>query len=304
MRLVVQKEDCGRTGIAVLKEKMFFSRALLRRIKRQGKAWINGKEAFLTSRVKEGDVLEVDTEIGRQSDIIPQDIPLDILYEDDAILAVNKPAGMLVHPVGKEIYGTLANAVMGHWRKAQKSNCIFRPVFRIDRDTSGLVLISGHHTAHLGLLRQMAVKNLKRQYIAVAGGRIEEKEGIIDQPIARKAGSIIEREISPSGSRAVTNFTVLGYLPNINATVLEVSLETGRTHQIRVHLSGIGHPLLGDSLYGGCLSLIKRQALHSHQITFDHPEKGVRLDLVSPLPADIINITGDMVFHRFSLSER
>lgn len=285
--LIVDKEDGGRTVAAVLKDRMLFSRSLLRRVKREGRVFLNGAPALLVDRVEEGDSLEVDTQSGQQSDIDPEEIPLHIEYEDNSLLAVNKPAGMLVHPVRRERHQTLANAVMFHWIKQGKTNAVFRPVYRIDRDTSGLVLVSGSHPAHLSLVAQVLGKTMKRLYIAVAEGMVQADRGTVDEPIDRKSGSIIERQVSPAGVPAVTHYRVIRRLPEINATVLELSLETGRTHQIRVHMAYLGHPLLGDSLYGGSCRHIKRQALHSYRLVFSHPQTGKKVDLRCSLPDDI-----------------
>lgn len=285
--LIVDKEDTGRTIAAILKERLFFSRTLLRRIKREGQVSLNGWQALLVDRVKEGDVLLVDTGFSQQSDIDPEEIPLYIVHEDNSLLAVNKPAGMLVHPVRRERHQTLANAVMFHWLKQGKRNAVFRPVYRIDRDTSGLVLVSGSHLAHLALVGQILGKTMKRLYIAMAEGMVQADWGTVDEPIDRKPGSIIERQVSPAGVPAVTHYRVIRRLPEINATVLELSLETGRTHQIRVHMAHLGHPLLGDSLYGGSCRHIKRQALHSYRLVFSHPQTGEKVDLRCSLPGDI-----------------
>jgi len=285
--LVVGKDDAGRTVAAVLKERLLFSRSLLRLIKREGKATLNGEPAWLVDRVGEGDVIEAGWGTACRSDIDPEEIPLDIIYEDESLLVVNKPPGMLVHPVRRERRGTLANAVMGHWLKKGKQNPVFRPVYRIDRDTSGMVLVSADPVAHLSLAGQLRDKSLQRIYLALAGGLFRFKEGIISQPIDRKPGSIIEREVSPLGRPALTHYRVIRRLTEINATMLEVSLKTGRTHQIRVHFSHLGHPLLGDSLYGGDAALIGRQALHAYRISFRHPTTGNYIVLKSDLPEDM-----------------
>jgi len=296
VQLTVSGEDGGRTIAAILKERLAFSRSLLRRIKRQGEVLLNGRPALLVERVKIGDTLSVDTGLNDPSRIDPGPRLPDVIYEDQYLLAVNKPAGMLVHPAGGERGGTLANAVMAHWLKAGKGNPVFRPVYRLDRDTSGIVLVSSSHPAHLGLYSQIRDKTMKRIYIAVVSGLVSGEEGVIDRPIARKPGSIIEREVSPGGSPAVTCYRVIKRLPEINATVLDLSLETGRTHQIRVHMGSLGHPLLGDSLYGGSLRHIKRQALHSYRASFLHPSTGERLNLQCYLPEDMKKLVGDYTF--------
>lgn len=291
---VVGREDDGRTVAAVLKERLLFSRSLLRRIKKEGEVILNGRKTLLVERVKEGDRLWVSAGTARQSDIEPGEIPPDIIYEDDSLMVLNKPPGMLVHPVRGERSGTLANAVMGHWQKSGKCCGVFRPVFRIDRDTTGLVLVSGSHVAHLSLIRQLHEKTMKRKYIAVAEGRFTKPQGTIREPIARKPGSIIEREVSPSGNPAVTHYRVIKHLADINATVLEVSLETGRTHQIRVHMSYLGHPLFGDTLYGGTCRHITRQALHSFRLALIHPVSGAEMEFECLPPEDMLKLIGGL----------
>lgn len=285
--LLVEKEDHGRAIGGLVRERLGVSRSLLRRIKREGSIILNGEPVTAVTRVKEGDTITLEMELGRQSDIIPDDGLLDIVYEDSCLMVVNKSAGMLVHPVAGERAGTLANSVLGHWLKKGKANPVFRPVYRIDRDTSGLVLVSGSHLAHLALERQLRAKTMRRVYIAVAGGKIAEERGTIDCPIARKPGSIVEREVSPGGKPAVTHYRVIKRLPAVGATVLEVTLETGRTHQIRVHMSHLGHPLLGDTLYGGDRIHIERHALHSYRLVFTHPASGRLVDLTGALPDDM-----------------
>lgn len=294
LQFIAGREDGGRTVAAVLKERFLFSRSLLRRVKKEGEVLLNGRQALLVERVEEGDTLCVRTDTGRQSSIDPQGFPPDIVYEDESLLVLNKSAGVLVHPVRNERVGTLANAVMGHWLGSGKRNPVFRPVFRIDRDTSGLVLVSGSHVAHLGLNSQIGDKTMKRTYIAVAEGTVLKQQGVIEEPIARKSGSIVEREVSLSGATAVTHYRVIKRLTDINATVLEASLETGRTHQIRVHMSHLGHPLLGDTLYGGNCRHIARQALHSFSLTFLHPATGVKMEFQCLPPQDMQKLAGNI----------
>lgn len=250
---------------------------------------MNGKAVFLRDRVKAGDNLLVSMEFNENSDILPEHTPIDV-YEDNCLLVVNKPAGVIVHPVTGENTNTLANSVMGHWLLKGKENPVFRPVFRIDRDTSGLVFIAGSRMAHADLDRQLRNRTMKRTYIAVVHGH-PIGEGVINLPVARKEGSIVERAVCDDGARAVTHYRVVKFLQQYNASVLELSLEAGRTHQIRVHLSHIGHPLPGDSLYGGRRDIISRQALHSYRIAFTHPETEDQMELKVSLPEDMKKIT-------------
>lgn len=290
MQYITNEQDSGMTIAGILKNRMFISRTLLRRIKKESQIFLNGMPVFLTQKAVTGDIIEFNTEFGKGSSIIPQKMQLDILFEDNLFMVLNKPAGMLVHPVGKKVKETLANGVMGYWQAQGKENPVFRPLFRIDRDTSGIVVVSANHWAHLSLSKQITEKTMKRCYLAVVEGILNTGRGTISTGISRKEGSIIERQISTEGKPSVTHYTVLKHLHNVNATLLEVSLETGRTHQIRVHMSSIGHPILGDSLYGGSDKYINRQALHSHRIVLMHPAGLERKEFVSDIPKDITDL--------------
>lgn len=290
MLYIATSEDIGMTVAGVLKKRFFFSRTLLRRVKRKSQVLINGQSVFLFEKVFAGDIIEVDTEFEKSSAVISEKMNLNILFEDSEVLVINKPADMLVHPTGFEIKGTLANGIMAHWLAQDKANPIIRPVFRIDRDTSGIVLFSANHTAHLNLLNQIKENTMSRYYLALVEGRIFPEQGTIDSPIGIRQGSFIKREVSDGGKASVTHYRVLKYLSAIDASLLEVRLETGRTHQIRVHMSSIGHPLLGDSLYGWGEGYMSRQGLHSHRIVFKHPKEGGQMEFAAAVPEDILKV--------------
>ena len=228
-----------------------------------------------------GDIITVNWQ--QACTIIPTELPLTICYEDDYMLIIDKPAGMLVHPTTSEHLTTLANAVM-HYFSGKKLPYNFHPVHRLDRNTSGLVLIAKQpHIQHL--LSRNDIKHIKRQYLALALGTLIPADGTIDAPIARHPDSIIQRIVDQNGQHAITYYKTLKVLNN--ASLIELTLLTGRTHQIRVHLSHIGHPLLGDDLYGGSRERIGRQALHAARLHFPHPVTGEIIDISSPLPADL-----------------
>lgn len=271
----------------LLRRKWGFSRGLIRKLKREGEVRVNGIPVFMRDRVCAGDVLEVDMPRDRMTDLEPDDIPLDVLYEDDHLLAVNKPAGMLVHPAGCEQRGTLANAVIYRWMVQGKTGR-FRSVYRLDRDTTGIVLVAGGLYAAQQLARQIETGQMRRRYIAVAEGFPADGRGVIDLPLASHSGRRSTWTVDPEGKRAVTRYKVLRVLNG--ASVLSLELETGRTHQIRVHMSHIGHPLVGDTRYGGKGDLLDRQALHAVAIDFLHPYTGKRVKLRSPLPPDITRL--------------
>lgn len=229
----------------------------------------------------------------RPSDIEPEDLPLDIRYEDDYLMVVNKPAGQLVHPTTKEAHGTLGNAVL-YWYRAHGEHHAYHPVHRLDRNTSGLVLIAKVPQVQYKLTpRRGEGKLFHREYLALIEGELTPPEGLIDAPIARALPSIILRKVSPDGQAARTHYDTVqtdGHL-----SLVHLVLDTGRTHQIRVHLAHLGHPLLGDDLYGGSLTRIKRQALHAARLHFRHPLTNEMIDVRSPLPSDMEQIVSD--FH-------
>lgn len=266
-----------------LRSQTGISLTLWRKIKNRGSIAINTCPAAVSDLVYPGDTITVSWP--NTSFINPENLPLMILYEDEWLLVVNKPAGMLVHPTSGQHSGTLGNAVL-HYYSTQNSSNGFHPVNRLDRNTSGLVLLAKRPDIQ-NMLSQNNQQILK-QYLAIAGGIPNNAHGVIDKPIGRKPGSIIEREVRPDGQQAITCYRVLTTFSN--ACLLEVTLKTGRTHQIRVHLSYIGCPLLGDDLYGGPINQLQRQALHAATLSFPHPITKQRLTIVSPLPADLTNL--------------
>jgi len=254
---------------------------------------LNGKKCEGGEMLAEGDTVKLflaDETIEKFSEIKVQKIQkekkvqLSILYEDEDILAVNKPAQMPVHPSLNHYDHTLANAVCGYYND-QEIPYTFRCVNRLDRDTTGLTLIAKHMLSSAILSTAAARREISREYIAIASGKTPES-GTIDAPIGRVAGSTIERQIDfENGERAITHYRRLAYHDGLS--LLSLHLETGRTHQIRVHLKSIGHPLIGDFLYNPTDTTIKRQALHSYRLTFSHPITGESFVLTAPLPDDM-----------------
>ena len=279
-RLIVPE---GLTCMALrefLQKECGFSTTLWKKLRRSGTFSLNGLPANAArTRIKSGD--ELCWHLAEESRIAPENIPLDILYEDAALLIVNKPAGMLVHPTGGEYSHTLANAVLFHY-EAHGEKHAFHPVHRLDRQTSGLVLIAKEsHVQHL----LSAHNAIERIYLAVIEGKLPEPCGTIAAPIARRPGSIIERMVSPAGKCAVTHYATLAERGGLS--LLALRLATGRTHQIRVHLAHLAHPLLGDDLYGGRTDRIARQALHAHRLRLRHPSSSEEITVQAPLPADM-----------------
>ncbi|WP_455048168.1 RluA family pseudouridine synthase [Mitsuokella sp.] len=275
---------------AFLTQKEGISSTLWKRIKHSGTFRVNGipANAALT-KVKNGDILSFD--IVRPSNIEPENLPLDIRYEDDYLMVVNKPAGQLVHPTTKEAHGTLGNAVL-YWYEKHGEHHAYHPVHRLDRDTSGLVLIAKVPQVQYKLTPKRGEGKLfHREYVAIIEGKLTPASGLIDAPIARALPSIILRKVAPDGQEARTHYETVR--TNGCFSLVRLVLDTGRTHQIRVHLAHLGHPLLGDDLYGGSCTLIKRQALHACRLYFTHPLTGQTIDIKVPLPSDMEQIVSD-----------
>lgn len=257
------------------------SLTLRRKVKYRGSVRRNGERLEPHMIVKPGEVIELDW--AADCHLEPIQLDLKIVYEDDYVLIIDKPAGLLVHPTSQSTDPTLANGVVDYYRRC---NCAygFHPIHRLDKNTSGLIAIAKYPHIQHGLLSSSG-KLLRRTYLAIVTGCPEPPQGRIHAPIARKPGSIIERIVSPDGQEALTNYQVI--IPGQEASLVEAELDTGRTHQIRVHFSYKGHPLLGDDLYGGATNLINRQALHAAALSFPHPINGHIVNLTSPLPPDM-----------------
>ena len=264
-----------------LRREAKLSLTLWRKIKNAGSLAVNQQPVTGRELVYPGDIIAVSWQTNT-STLVPEKAPLTIIYEDEWLLAVDKPAGMLVHPTSTHHSGTLGNAVLYYYSE-QNYPCGFHPVNRLDRNTSGLVLIAKRpDIQHLLTQNQQTIT---KQYLAIAAAAPVLPQGTINEPIGRKPGSIIEREVRPDGQPAITHYQALSTLGD--ACLLSIILETGRTHQIRVHLSFIGCPLIGDDLYGGPVNLLQRQALHAAKVSLRHPITNQQLTFVCPLPDDL-----------------
>lgn len=264
-----------------------FSRQNLTEIKKMPDGiLINGIFSYMCLRLHVGDHLTVNiTEPDSSEKIVPCPLPLDILYEDDDIIVLNKPADMPIHPSMNNYRNSLANALAWYYEQQGKP-FIFRCCNRLDRDTSGVTVVAKHLVSSSILASMVIKRQMHREYLAIVKGSLPDKSGTIDAPLGRKPGSIIERTIDwENGETAVTHYRVLEEKNGHSLVSLE--LETGRTHQIRIHMKYLGCPLIGDYLYNPDMKWIGRQALHSHRMRFPHPITGEPMEFTAPLPADM-----------------
>jgi len=282
----IPKEDSGKLIKDFLQEQGFSRQNLVELKKIPESILLNGVWEYVTCKLAEGDVLRIHIVEGESSEKIPPvELPFPIVYEDEDIIVVNKPADMPIHPSLNNYENTLGNAAAYYFAKQEKS-FIFRCINRLDRDTTGLTILAKHMVSCSILQSDMVERKISREYLAIVEGVFENAEGTIDAPIGRKEGSTIERMIDfENGERAVTHYRVLEQKENV--AMLALKLETGRTHQIRVHMSSIGHPLIGDFLYNPQNKGMSRQALHAWKLSFNHPITNKTLKLEAPVPEDM-----------------
>lgn len=283
---VIGKEDEGVKLDSILKTRLNLSRRIIIGLKKSNNIFLNNEPVHTGILVKEGDLVSVNISKEESQDIEPQDIPIDVVYEDKDLLVINKQPGIVVHPTQGHPEGTLSNGIMFHWKQSGE-DAIVRLVNRLDRDTSGLIIIAKNQFSHQAMAKQLDANIVQKTYLAVVHGVVEKDLATIDLPIDRPSWESIKREVTDAGQRSVTHYKVLERFKD--ASLLEVSLETGRTHQIRVHLDHIGHPIYGDTLYGTIddSEYIGRQALHAFKLSFNHPRTGDRMELSSKLPDDM-----------------
>lgn len=283
----ITSADAGKKISQFLSEHGYSSRLLVRLRTTPDCIFIGDTSVFSNRILECDDVLTVHlTEKKGSESIVPVPMDLNILYEDDHVLVINKQAGMPVHPSQGNYGNTLANGI-AHYMNEKGTDFVFRAVNRLDRDTSGLLLIAKNMLSSCILSDQVKDHAIHREYVAIVCGKTDES-GTIDVPIARKDGSTIERIPSPEfGESAVTHYKTLAYDPEKDLSCIQLLLETGRTHQIRVHMKHIGHPLPGDFLYHPDYRFIDRQALHSAYLRFTHPITGKSMEFRAPLPEDM-----------------
>ncbi|WNB90469.1 RluA family pseudouridine synthase [Bacillus sp. NEB1478] len=261
--------------------------------------WIKEKQVIVNSKpiksnykCQNGDFVEIDIPEPQELDVVPEEMELDIVYEDSDVLVVNKPRGMVVHPAPGHHSGTLVNGLMAHCKDLSGINGVLRPgiVHRIDKDTSGLLMVAKNDIAHESLVDQLKDKTTTRKYKAIVHGVMPHDHGTIDAPIGRDKSDRQKMTVTDDNSRnAVTHFNVIKRFKDF--TFVECQLETGRTHQIRVHMKYIGFPLAGDPKYGPSKTLpIEGQALHAQTLGFDHPRKGEYMEFEREIPQDMVEL--------------
>ena len=274
-----------------LKDLGYSSQNLVELKKMPESVLVNGEWVYLNHKLQSGDILTIHIKEDASSEkIVPVELPLDIIYEDEDLMVVNKPANMPIHPSMNNYENSLGNALAYYFAKQNKP-FIFRCINRLDRDTSGLTIIAKHMVS-AGMLSSMVANKkdggISREYLAIVKGSLTPIQGTINAPIARKEGSILERIVDPAGETAITHYQVIE--EKNGHSLVSLLLETGRTHQIRVHMKHIGYPLIGDYLYNPDMEHINRQALHSYRLQFKHPITGECMEFVAPLPHDMAQV--------------
>lgn len=272
----------------VLKNYFGISSRLLLKLKKNNSVYLNNSICNLNDLVSVGDTVSFCLNYEEDnSNIVAKNIPLNIVYEDDCLLIIDKPSNIAIHPSILHYDNSLSNGVKFYFNLIGLHKKI-RPVNRLDRNTSGLVIFAKNEYVQEFLIKEMQSKTFSKEYLAILEGILDKKQGTINAPIARKKDSIIERCIDNSGDNSITHYKVLKEFNNFS--LVNFKLETGRTHQIRVHSSYIGHPILGDDLYGNKSSLINRQALHSYKISFIHPKTREKMYFEIDMPQDMFDV--------------
>lgn len=282
-------DETGKRIDKYISEKLDLTRSRVQKLIDDGMVSINGNPAKSSAKVNEGEILTVEIPELKTLEVVPEEIPLNILYDDDDVLVIDKPKGMVVHPANGNYTGTLVNAIMAKYKDNLSGiNGVIRPgiVHRIDKDTSGVLVIAKNDKAHLKLAEQLKEHSMTRVYVAVVRGKLKNPVGVIDAPIGRNPKDRKKMGVVANGKRAVTHYKVIKELDD--CSIIEVRLETGRTHQIRVHMAYIGHPLLGDNVYSNGKNKygFVGQALHAKILGFIHPSTGEYMEFSSNLPEE------------------
>ncbi len=276
-----------RLDVFVARRMPSLTRARVQHLIAEGAVAVSDARAKASLRLESGQRVVVDVPAATPARAAPESITLDVIYEDADIVAVNKPPGMTVHPAPGHGSGTLVNAILAHCDDLSGIGGVMRPgiVHRLDRDTSGVILVAKNDAAHQALARQLKARTIEKAYLALVEGTPKPSEGVIDAPIARDRARRQRMAVVSGGREAVTAYRVVERFSG--ASLIEARPKTGRTHQIRVHLAAIGHPIVGDRVYGKRSPLVARQFLHALRIAFDHPRTGERVTLEAPLSPDL-----------------
>ena len=292
MNLKFQTEEKGQRIDKYLCEQTQLTRSRIQQLIEQGAVEVNGKATKSNYKINPGDLIEVSYEDLSELDVVAQDIPLDIRYEDSDVIVINKPRGMVVHPANGNQQGTLVNALLYHCKDLSGINGVLRPgiVHRIDKDTTGLIIVAKNDKAHLELSKQLQDKTVNRLYYALVHGTFAHDYGTIDAPIGRDETDRQKMAVTEKNRKeARTHFRVLERFKDYS--LVECRLETGRTHQIRVHMRYIDHPIVGDEKYGYRRTMkIGGQLLHAHQLEFVHPSTGEKMVVEAEIPQDFAEV--------------
>jgi len=288
IRLKIDSSSNGKTVKDILLNNMGLSMGVIRGLKQiPDGIMLNNKSVYVTKTVSENDILVVSIKDKQSPNIVPSEITLDILYEDDEIIALNKPREMPTHPSHNHHNDTLANGLVNYFKD---KTFTFRAITRLDRDTSGIVLVAKNSISAQILGEDIKNKKIEKEYIAVVNGIPPEGSGVISEPIKRAKEGIILRCVAPDGKEAITKYNVVKNVKDL--TLLSLIPITGRTHQLRVHLSYIGTPIYGDDLYGAP-QINEKTRLHCRKIRFTHPVSKQKMEIEAPVPADVLDLIND-----------
>lgn len=302
-KLIITEQEAGQRADVALAAMLELTRSNMQKLLEEGRAVKGAKVLKANYKLRLGDEITVTLPEPQPLDVQPENIPLDIIYEDDDVVVVNKPRGMVVHPAAGNYNGTLVNALLYHCKNLSGINGVIRPgiVHRLDKDTSGIMICAKNDAAHVSLSQQIQNKTAQRTYLAVVRGNIKTDEGVIETLIARDKNDRKKMAVvKEDGRQAITEYQVLERFGKY--TIVRCRLRTGRTHQIRVHMEYLGYPLVGDPKYSPMKTpfAINGQALHSQTLEFDHPRTGQRLHFEAPLPEDLQKIVTRLRLGQFN----
>ena len=297
MEKLVVDLDNVRLDAYIAKKREDLSRVMVQKLIENGNVLVDGKKRKISYKVQVGEVIELDIPEAKETGIKAEDIPLDIVYEDEDIIVVNKPKGMVVHPANGNPDGTLVNAIMAHCKGSLSGiGGEIRPgiVHRLDKDTSGLLIVAKNDKAHINMSEQIKNREVKKIYIALVRGVVPENEATINMPIGRSTKDRKKMAVRKDGKEAITHFKVLKRYANY--TLLEVKIDTGRTHQIRVHMAEIGHPVVGDMVYSNGKNEfgVQGQMLHAKSLDFKHPITGKQMHLEAEVPEGFVSVLNQL----------